>query len=185
MKRKQKYLTIDEKNLWENYVENISAIETDRTALSSTKISTTYKSSSKSIKVNLKKKSSSHVSLGSIRLDKKLHVKLKNGLLRPERTLDLHGLTYDNAYSKVINFVNTGHQDGKRLLLVITGKGKSYSREENCSFESNCGVLKKAFPNWLQSSKLQHLILNVSQAHVFHGGEGAFYVYLRKNSYKT
>ena len=185
MKRRQKNLTIEEIKLWKNYVENISTIKIDIPALPRNKIATHYKSNLQNMKINVEKRSSSHVAPGSIRIDKKIHTKLKNGALRQERTLDLHGLTYDNAYSKVIKFVNAGHQDGKRLLLVITGKGKSHSTKENFSFESNCGVLKKAVPSWLQSDKLKYLILNVSQAHVFHGGEGAFYVYLRKNSYKT
>lgn len=185
MKRKQKNLTVEEIKLWKKYVQNISTIENSVSALPSNKIETTDKSGLKNIKFNAKKKSSNHVTPGSIRIDKKIHTKLKNGVLRPERTLDLHGLTYDNAYAKVVKFVNTGYQDGKRLLLVITGKGKSHAKKENFSFESNCGVLRKAFPNWLRSDKLKDLILNVSQAHAFHGGEGAYYVYLRKNNYKT
>ncbi|MBS0185095.1 MAG: Smr/MutS family protein [Proteobacteria bacterium] len=81
-------------------------------------------------------------------------------------TLDLHGLTQERAHEKLISFIEMNHLKNKRSLLIITGKGQ--------------GILKKALLLWLQSPHLRPLIASVEQALSHHGGEGAFYVILRK-----
>ena len=115
-------------------------------------------------------------------MDKKLFIKLKNGKLKPERILDLHGWSYQKAFSEVIAFITVAYQDEKRLILIITGKGNNEIESDNYFLESRRGVLRQAFPVWLESKELRHLILNVTPAHSIHGGDGAYYVYLKKNS---
>ena len=184
MKKKRKSLTAEESKLWQHYTETISTNGSDKTILPFKKSVKTPEININSVKRSTKDESFSEFSTGALLIDKKIHVKLKNGILKPERTLDLHGLTYDNAYSRVLRFVKSGYQDGKRLLLVITGKGKNPNQCDSFSFENQRGILNQAFPNWLQGNQLKHLILNVSQAHISHGGVGAYYVYLRKKNYK-
>ncbi|MFG6543173.1 Smr/MutS family protein, partial [Sulfitobacter sp. M22298] len=43
------------------------------------------------------------------------------------------------------------------------------------------GVLRHQVPQWLSMPPLSSLVLQVAQAHVSHGGGGAYYVYLRRN----
>ncbi|HQS83372.1 MAG: hypothetical protein B7Y25_00180 [Alphaproteobacteria bacterium 16-39-46] len=81
-------------------------------------------------------------------------------------TLDLHGLSQERAYEKLISFIETNHQKNRRSLLIITGKGQ--------------GILKKSLLVWLQSTSLRPLIASVELSLPHHGGEGAFYVILRK-----
>lgn len=116
-----------------------------------------------------------------ILLDKKVHHKLKNGQLKPSRILDLHGLRYEEARSKVIVFINTVFQQNQRLVLIITGKGKKPGTTLSFYEEERNGVLKQALPSWLKSNQVKAFILNITPAHVSHGGDGAVYVYLRKN----
>ena len=70
--------------------------------------------------------------------------------------------------------------NGKRLLLIITGKGKS----SKTSFSDNgtqIGIIRKSLKSWLYESDMRTKILGVVSSHINHGGEGAFYIYLKKN----
>jgi len=90
---------------------------------------------------------------------------LRRGRGEPEARLDLHGMTHDHAYRTLMSFLLTAHGDDKRLVLVITGKG---------------GVLRSALPLWLGQTELEPLVSGISEAHIRHGGSGAFYVSLRR-----
>lgn len=111
-------------------------------------------------------------------MDAKKFGKLKKGRLVPEATLDLHGMTQAEAYPELIGFVSRAATRGMRLVLVITGKGKSKNNE---AFYEVSGVLRQNVPGWLASPAIKPLILEVVQAHQKHGGGGAYYVYLRRN----
>ena len=185
LRKKTKTLSIEEAKLWKYYVRDISMGKRDNSVLANKKTVKSSVTSYKQVKGNVSGRNLPQISSGAILIDKKVYAKIKNGSLKPERTLDLHGELYDNAYSKVLNFVIRGHQDGKRLLLIITGKGKNPTKPDPLIFDRQRGVLKRALPNWLQSNQVKHLVLNVLKAHTSHGGEGAFYVYLRKRNYNT
>ena len=43
------------------------------------------------------------------------------------------------------------------------------------------GGIRAAFFNWVKSKNYSKHILSFEQASIEHGGDGAFYVYLRKN----
>ncbi|MBC6443633.1 MAG: Smr/MutS family protein [Rhodobacteraceae bacterium] len=92
--------------------------------------------------------------------------------------LDLHGLTADQAQQRLGRFVLNAHATGYRLILVITGKGQRTRTDE--FGRPRRGVLKAGVPEWLRSGALSGLILHVTQAHPKHGGDGAFYVCLRR-----
>tara|TARA_Y100000746_G_C15446439_1_gene425202 strand:- start:1010 stop:1582 length:573 start_codon:yes stop_codon:yes gene_type:complete len=112
-------------------------------------------------------------------IDKKILSKLKAGKLRPEEILDLHGYTLIRAKKAVSLFVCRAYGEKKRLLLIITGKGKADSSWDLSLVKK--GVLKKEVPIWLKEGPLGEKILNVSVANVRHGGSGALYVYLKRN----
>ena len=83
--------------------------------------------------------------------------------------VDLHGLDQDRARSVLTDFVLRGHAEGRRSILVITGK---------CALGN--GVLRRRVPEWLSAPPLQGLIAGLSEAHRRHGGEGALYVALKR-----
>lgn len=113
------------------------------------------------------------------RMDSKAFSRLKRGKLAPEARLDLHGLTLDEAHPRLISFILRGQTRGLRLVLVITGKG---SREDPYDpMPDRRGVLKRQVPLWLGQAPVAQAVLQVAPAHVRHGGEGAYYVYLRKH----
>jgi len=114
-----------------------------------------------------------------VQMDQKAFGKLKRGKLKPEGRLDLHGMTLDRAHPALSRFILSAHKAGKRLVLVITGKGKQ--RDEGGPIPVRHGVLRHQVPQWLSMAPLKSAVLQVSQAHISHGGGGAYYVYLRRH----
>ena len=116
--------------------------------------------------------------INSPNMDKKNFKKLVKGKMEIEGTIDLHGLTADQAKIKLITFINHSYSLGKRLLIVITGKGKHKGFDE---FQRPInGVLRQNLPEWLSGPSVSNKVLQVTQAQPKHGGAGAFYVYLRR-----
>lgn len=122
---------------------------------------------------------SERVNKAPIRMDRKTHGKMKRGKLSPEGKLDLHGMTMDQAHPRLVSFILRAQADGKRLVLVITGKGKH--RDEGGPIPVRFGVLRHQVPHWLSVPPLAQAVLQVAEAHLKHGGGGAYYVYLRRN----
>ena len=113
-----------------------------------------------------------------VKMDKKAHNRLKRGKLKPEARIDLHGMTMDQAHPVLTRFILHSHARGLRLVLVITGKGKD--RDDGGPIPVRRGVLRHNVPGWLASAPLGPVVLQVSSAHLKHGGGGAYYVYLRR-----
>ncbi len=113
-----------------------------------------------------------------VQMDRKKHTKMKRGKLTPEARIDLHGMTLADAHPRLLNFILRAHSDGARLVLVITGKGKTKPNEGPIPMRP--GVLRHQVPQWLAMAPLGGLVLQVTPAHQSHGGTGAYYVYLRR-----
>lgn len=121
---------------------------------------------------------SERVARTPLQMDKKVFGKMKRGKMLPEGKIDLHGMTLDQAHPALTGFVLRAHAEGKRLVLVITGKGKSHRDEGPIPVRR--GVLKHQVPQWLSMPPLSTVVLQVAEAHMRHGGTGAYYVYLRR-----
>jgi DNA-nicking Smr family endonuclease len=121
---------------------------------------------------------SDQVRAAPVQMDRKSFDQMKRGKLKPEGRLDLHGLTLDRAHPMLTQFILSAHANGKRLVLVITGKGKS--RDDGGPIPVRFGVLRHQVPQWLAIAPLSSAVLQITQAHDRHGGGGAYYVYLRK-----
>lgn len=114
-----------------------------------------------------------------VKMDMKAFTKLKKGKLEPEDTLDLHGMTLETAFPALSSFISRAHSTQKRLVLVITGKGKN--TDPGYAVPQRNGVLRSQVPIWLKEPRLSSLVLQIERAHHRHGGLGAFYIYLRRN----
>ena len=128
----------------------------------------------------VKRKFLNNHQLQDIRIDKNKLSLLKRGKIKPEKILDLHGFTSVEAKIKAIEFTKINFNLGLRLLLIITGKGKIKINDLNRG-ELKPGVLRKSLKSWLYDSDLRPNILGIISSHISHGGEGAFYVYLKSN----
>jgi DNA-nicking Smr family endonuclease len=113
-----------------------------------------------------------------LQMDAKAFGRMTRGKLLPEARIDLHGMTLDQAHPELIRFILNAHADGLRLVLVITGKGKR--GDDTGPIPQRMGVLRHQVPQWLRQPPLGPAILQVAEAHLRHGGAGAYYVYLRR-----
>lgn len=111
-------------------------------------------------------------------MDAKTHGKMTRGKLAPEARIDLHGMTLSEAHPELIRFILNSQSEGMRLVLVITGKGKR--GQDIGPIPQRMGVLRHQVPQWLRMPPLGQAVLQVAEAHLKHGGSGAYYVYLRR-----
>jgi len=119
-----------------------------------------------------------HLSALPIQMDKKAFGRMKRGKLVPEDRIDLHGMTLAEAHPALTSFIFGSASAGLRLVLVITGKGKD--RDHGGPIPERRGMLRHQVPQWLAMAPLAPLVLQVTPAHLKHGGLGAYYVYLRR-----
>ncbi len=123
------------------------------------------------MKINNKFKESKKLKLGEgVALSKKNLRNFNKGNVEIEDKLDLHGYTEIEAKKKLKKFIFKCINKKKRLVLVITGKG----------FRGE-GVIKNNIINWLNENELRNMILAINYASMKHGGEGAIYIFLKKN----
>ncbi len=111
-------------------------------------------------------------------MDAKTHTRMTKGKLMPEARLDLHGMTIAEAHAELIAFILTARAQGQRLVLVITGKGKA--AHDSGAIPHRIGALRHQMPHWLRLPPLGPAVQQVAEAHLRHGGSGAYYVYLRR-----
>jgi DNA-nicking Smr family endonuclease len=114
-----------------------------------------------------------------VHMDHKSFGKMKRGKIKPEARIDLHGMTLAEAHPEMVAFILGSQAVGRRLVLVITGKGKD--RDDGGPIPTRYGVLRHQVPQWMALPPLSQAILQVTPAHLKHGGYGAYYVYLRRN----
>ena len=97
--------------------------------------------------------------------------------MKVSASLDLHGSNISDSKKLVYDFVNYNSLNDKRILLIITGKGKRLFVKDEWK---GTGILKTKIPVWLTSLALSKKIVWFDYAPANMGGEGAFIVYLKK-----
>lgn len=112
--------------------------------------------------------------LQSATLDGTWDRRLKTGSVRPDRTLDLHGMTLDTAWSAIDQALERSIAAGDRVLLLITG----HHRPGDAPIRR--GRIRAAVHDWLAASRHASMIAAVRGAHPRHGGGGSLYIVLRR-----
>jgi DNA-nicking Smr family endonuclease len=106
------------------------------------------------------------------------------GRIDIEARIDLHGLHQAEAHAALNRFLTRAHADGRRWVLVITGKGAPLDRERAADDVGYAnverGVLRRNVPIWLAEPGLRAIVVGYATAAIRHGGEGALYVQLRR-----
>jgi len=102
-------------------------------------------------------------------LDLNQDKKVRRGRVEIEMKVDLHDLTRDQAYPALISGLVQASNRNMRCVLVVTGKGVRLE-----------GVLRRSLPEWLGADPIRPLIATYAQAHIRHGGSGAWYVFLKR-----
>ena len=105
-------------------------------------------------------------------LDKATAKRLRRGQVQIEGRIDLHGMVQDEARPALERFIESAWREGKREVLVITGKGTRA--------DGSIGVLRQAVPRWLNEIPNRSRITAFTHAAAKDGGEGALYVRIKR-----
>jgi len=97
------------------------------------------------------------------------------------RTLDLHGYSLSDANVKIKQFIEESFNLRAEKLIIVTGKGIHSQNEKDPYISKKLGILRYSVPEFINKNvSLNNLIKELSPAKIEDGGDGAFYIYLRK-----
>jgi DNA-nicking Smr family endonuclease len=113
-------------------------------------------------------------------VDPSIRKKLGRGRIDIDGTLDLHGMTQTEARGALHRYLHARVARGDRTVLVITGKGLKTDNDYVAAMTER-GILRTMLPIWLSEPSLAPLVSGWSVAARGHGGEGAWYVRLRRS----
>ena len=109
-----------------------------------------------------------------IKIDKKITFKTKS--------IDLHGYTLEEANKSIEDFIIKSYQEKINKLIVVTGKGIHSQNEKDPYVSKDLSILKYSVPEFISKNKdLMNIIYEIKDANIEDGGEGAFYIFLKKN----
>ena len=111
--------------------------------------------------------------------------KIKKGKILINKKIDLHGYSVNQARKKFFNEIEKCFYSNKRCILFITGKGLKKSNQAEKSLDTKLfhGKIRENFLKWVYEKDISTKILSVVPAGISYGGDGAFFVYLRKQKY--
>ena len=109
-------------------------------------------------------------------LDGSWDKRLRSGRVEPDRVLDLHGMTLDEAWQAIDTSLDRAVARGDRVLLLITG----HHRPGEPPVQR--GKIRASVHDWLAASRYARRIAAVRGAHLRHGGGGSLYIILRRDS---
>lgn len=92
---------------------------------------------------------------------------LARGKLKPERRLDLHGMTLARAHAATKSFIEAAARDGCRVVEVVTGLG-----------ERGEGRIRAEFMHWINAPELRARVL--AAAHPHRANPGSVRLLLRR-----
>jgi DNA-nicking Smr family endonuclease len=122
------------------------------------------------------------------KFDRRRVRKIASGQIEIDGRIDLHGRREREAYNALRSFLIGAHGRGWRTVLVITGKGRglvSANAQADDRVIRDRAIIRRSVPRWLEESQFRFVVLSYTIAHPRHGGDGAFYVQLRKSPFAS
>ena len=108
--------------------------------------------------------------------------KLKKKSSLKIKSIDLHGYTLDQANKFIESFIIKSYEENINKIIVVTGKGLHSQNEKDPYVSKELSILKYSVPEFISKNKnLMKIINEITDAKVEDGGEGAFYIFLKKN----
>ena len=177
-------LTPSEKALWQHYVKDLKPLPKGRASDENvsdqahrprrpplTRQDAVVRTSSRAFSPG----HTVHTTPKPAEIDRNARRKLKRGRTAVDARLDLHGYQAVQAHHRLARFIEENRSRGSRCVLVITGKG---TNSPEGMFNSG-GTLRRLVPDWLRQLPLNQHVVSIGAAERRHGGEGAYYVFLR------
>lgn len=168
-------LTDEDEELWSRYTKSVTPMHPKKSVGFTSNLAPKKKRPAASHPLQSPKSNSNAAPVRQM-IDGATSRKLRRGKLPVDGRIDLHGLRQNEAYDALHRFIHASSAKGRRCVLVITGKGRSETRD---GYEQP-GVLRRKVPDWLQTGSLAPLIVGFETAHIRDGGDGALYVLLRR-----
>ena len=98
------------------------------------------------------------------------------------KAIDLHGYTLEEANKSIEDFINKAFFEKINKLIVVTGKGLHSENEKDPYVSKDLSILKYSVPEFIKSNEgLMKMISSIEDAKTQDGGQGAFYIFLKKN----
>ena len=98
------------------------------------------------------------------------------------KKIDLHGFTLQEANKAIEQFIQKSFDEDVTKIIVITGKGLRSKNIHNPYLSKDLSILKYSVPEFISKNKnLVNIIHEITDANIEDGGEGAFYIFLKKN----
>ena len=118
----------------------------------------------------------------SDKLEDKDHLKKDKTSIKT-KSIDLHGLTLEEANKVVEQFINDSYLENIKKLIVVTGKGLHSQNDKDPYLSKDLSILKYSVPDFIEGNQeLMKKILEMKDADIKDGGTGAFYIYLKKST---
>ena len=97
------------------------------------------------------------------------------------KSIDLHKYTLEEANKAILNFINKSYEDKINKLIVVTGKGLHSNNEKDPYVSKDLSILKHSVPEFIKNDfEIMKKITEISEAKIEDGGDGAFYIYLKR-----
>ena len=98
-------------------------------------------------------------------------------------SIDLHGYTLKEANQTVEKFINESFENNISKLIIVTGKGLHSNNTNDPYVSKNLSILKHSVPEFIKKNQeLMMKIYDIKEADIKDGGDGAFYIFLKKNN---
>ena len=106
---------------------------------------------------------------------------LKINKINKIKSIDLHGYSLVEANETISDFIEKAYIEGFNKLIIVTGKGLHSENEKDPYVSKDLGILKYSVPEFIKGNQdLMKKIVEIKNANIQDGSEGAFYIYLKK-----
>ena len=113
--------------------------------------------------------------------NKDIFVDQKKTLIQKIKKIDLHGFSLSDANTKIEQLISQYYEEGIEKIVVITGKGLRSKTDTNPYISKNFSMLKYSVPEFINTNEnLRKKISSMAEAKLEDGGNGAFYIFLKK-----
>ena len=107
--------------------------------------------------------------------------KSKNRKRFKTKNIDLHGFSLEEANETIEQLINESYDKEISKIIVVTGKGIHSNVDKDPYISKDFGILKYSVPEFIKNnSELMKKIIEIKNAEINDGGDGAFYIFLKK-----
>ena len=105
----------------------------------------------------------------------------KSNISFPEKTIDLHGFSLEDANEEIEKFISSCFEKGIKKINIITGKGSRSKNIQDPYQSKDLSILKFSVPSFIKDNRnLMKKIKKINLDSVEDNSKGSFEILLRK-----